>query len=98
MDDERKLTTDFRPRSGQRIDLDAQVTIRFDQGQLAGSGQNISAQGVFFTADGSVPVTVHVAGRGEVHGKLVRLESMGDGRFGIAVRFDDGEPLLVPAV
>ncbi len=84
--------TDFVPRSSPRRELDAEVAIRFVAGEIAGSGQNISDQGLFFTADGTVPVTVHVAGRGEVRGRLVRVESMGNGRFGIAVRFDEGPP------
>ena len=35
-------------------------------------------------------------GRIVVRGKLVRLESMGDGRYGIAVRFDEAQPQLLP--
>lgn len=85
-----KPPTQFQPRATPRRELDAEVTIRFGPGAIAGSGQNISEQGLFFTADASVPVSVHIAGRGVVHGHLVRLESMGGGRFGIAVRFDDG--------
>jgi hypothetical protein len=83
-------------RRDERLGLDGDVTVRFDAGTLFGSGQNISLQGIFFTALGSLPVTVHVAGRGDVRGHLVRVESLGDGRFGIAVRFDDEQPGLVP--
>lgn len=83
-------------RRAPRVDLDGEVTIRFDAGTIVGSGENISVQGVFFTAIGQLPVTVQVAGRGDVRGRLVRLESMGDGRIGIAVRFDDGHPELLP--
>ena len=86
----------IRGRQAPRVDIDSEVTIRFDAGVLVGSGENISLQGVFFTADGELPVTVMVAGRGEARGKLVRLESMGGGRIGIAVRFDDAQPSLVP--
>ena len=42
----------------------------------------------------SLPVTVVIAGRGEVRGELVRLETIGDGRIGIAVRFDEAKPEL----
>ncbi|MBL8754005.1 MAG: PilZ domain-containing protein [Planctomycetes bacterium] len=89
--------TGIQGRQSPRVDLDGDVRIEFDGGAIAGSGQNISVQGVFFTADASVPVTVHVAGRGQVRGQLVRLESMGDGRFGIAVRFDEAVPAMVPS-
>jgi hypothetical protein len=83
-------------RREPRVDIDGGVTIRFEGGTLAGTGQNVSLQGIFFTANGSLPVTVHVAGRGEMRGHLVRVESLGDGSFGIAIRFDDAQPGLVP--
>lgn len=86
----------LRGRRSPRVDIQGEVTIRFDAGSIVGSGENISLQGVFFTADGALPVTVQVAGRGDVTGKLVRLESMGDGRIGIAVRFDEAQPSLLP--
>lgn len=91
---EPRQQTGIEGRAAPRIDLDGEVTIRFDAGAIVGSGQNISAQGVFFTATGSLPVTVHVAGRGEMRGELVRLESMGGGCIGIAVRFDAPRPDL----
>lgn len=93
---ERTTQTGIEGRRSPRVDLDGEVQIRFDAGSIAGSGQNISVQGVFFTAKGALPVTVHIAGRGEVRGQLVRLESMGDGQIGIAVRFDEARPDLVP--
>lgn len=87
----------LRGRRSPRVDIHGEVTIHFASGSIVGSGENISLQGVFFTADGSLPVTVQVAGRGSVAGQLVRLESMGDGRIGIAVRFDEPQPSLLPA-
>jgi hypothetical protein len=81
-------------RHNARVELDSGVAIQFDVAGISGAGQNISAQGVFFTAEAALPVTVRIAGRGEVHGTLVRLESMGNGRIGIAVRFDDDHPKL----
>lgn len=93
---EENVKVGIRGRQSPRVEIDAEVTIEFDGGTLVGSGENISLQGVFFTADGSLPVTVQVAGRGTARGKLVRLESMGEGRIGIAVRFDEPQPSLMP--
>lgn len=87
----------IRGRQSPRVELDAEVTIRFEAKTIVGSGENISVQGVFFTTDGDLPVVVQVAGRDDVRGRLVRLESMGGGRIGIAVRFDDVHPDLVPS-
>jgi hypothetical protein len=82
-------------RRHERVDLDEHVTIHFESGSIVGPGQNISAQGVFFTAAAAIPVTVRIAGRDEaVAGELVRVESMGDGRVGIAVRFVATHPEL----
>ena len=86
----------IRGRKSPRLDMQGQVAIRLQEATVIGSGENISLQGVFFTSDGALPVTVQVAGHGEVTGTLVRVESMGDGRIGIAVRFDAPQPTLLP--
>jgi hypothetical protein len=93
---ERDKQTQASQRQDPRQPLDGQVTVRFEACTLEGSGQNVSAQGVFFTAMAAIPVTVVVAGHGELQGQLVRVESMGGGRLGIAVRFDAPHPALVP--
>lgn len=88
--------TSIDNRRDPRVDLTEQVTIRFEAGQIVGSGQNISQQGVFFTATASIPVTVRIEGKDEVvYGELVRVESMGNGRVGIAVRFVAPNPGLL---
>jgi hypothetical protein len=93
---QRESKIGVRGRKHPRVEIDSVVTIRFEAGTIVGSGENISAQGVFFTAEGTLPVTVQVAGERDVRGQLVRLESMGGGRIGIAVRFDAEHPSLVP--
>jgi hypothetical protein len=83
-------------RAEDRIDHDGGVRIEFVAGAICGSGQNVSSQGIFFVADASVPVAVRVDGAAQpMFGHLVRLESMGDGKFGIAVRFNAPQPQLV---
>lgn len=91
-----KASPGIRGRQAPRVDLSSDVTIQLDDITLVGSGDNISLQGVFFTTDEPITVSVQVADHGEVRGKLVRLESMGDGRYGIAVRFDEAQPHLMP--
>lgn len=76
-------------RRDPRFALDREVSLEIDAGAIVGPGQNISQQGVFFTAQARVPVVVKIAGREQpLAGELVRFESMGGGRVGIAVRFD----------
>lgn len=83
-------------RRGERLPLDETVTVEIAASVVTGSGQNISAQGVFFTTEGALPVRVRIGGSEPgVRGELVRYESMGSGRVGIAIRFL--EPLPPPA-
>lgn len=83
-------------RRAARVELDRKVTIRIGDQVLVGNGQNISEQGVFFAAEGRLPVEVEIEGReGPLTGQLVRAENMGAGQLGIAVRFDDAHPDLV---
>ncbi|MBL8727823.1 MAG: PilZ domain-containing protein [Planctomycetes bacterium] len=85
---EQPTSTGLDNRRGDRLPLEGAVTVELDAGVIAGSGQNISPQGVFFTATGALPVRVRIAGHEHgVRGELVRYESMGDGRVGIAIRF-----------
>ena len=87
--------TQLRGRTAPRADLDGKVRVRFEADTLVGSGENIAAQGVFFIADGGLPVTVEIEGvSGTLAGELVRIESMGDGRLGIAVKFAEPNPNL----
>jgi hypothetical protein len=91
-----KTNPRIRGRQSPRLELQSDVTIELDANTLVGSGDNISLQGVFFTTDEPITVSVQVAEHGVVRGKLDRLESMGDGRIGIAVRFDEAQPHLLP--
>jgi hypothetical protein len=73
--------------------MEGAVTVEIEAGVIAGSGQNISSQGVFFTTDGALPVRVRFDGQEPgVRGELVRYESMGDGRVGVAIRFLEPQP------
>lgn len=83
-------------RQSERVEMDRKVTIRIGDHVLVGNGQNISDQGVFFVAEGRLPVEVEIEGRdGAFAGELVRTENMGAGQVGIAVRFDDAHTDLV---
>ena len=94
MTDDKQAST--QGRRSERVDLDRKVTIRLSEQVLVGNGQNISDQGVFFVAGGSLPVAVEIEGRdGILNGELVRTENMGAGQLGIAVRFDSAQPDLV---
>jgi hypothetical protein len=82
-------------RRDPRVGMATEVTITFDEGALIGPGHNISAQGIYFTTTRSLRVHVGLAGsERKVAAELVRVESMGNGIYGIAVRFL--EPVEAP--
>jgi len=94
--DQPRVSTETEGRRDPRIPMDQAVSIDFEVASIVGSGQNVSRQGVFFTTEAAVPVTVRIVGSSEVRrGELVRIESMGGGRIGVAVRFL--EPQADPA-
>ena len=75
-------------RREERLPLDGQVTITIESQQIPGPGRNVSAQGVYFTTVAKIRVLVQAPGHdAPIPGELVRVESMGDGNVGIAVRF-----------
>jgi hypothetical protein len=75
-------------RRDRRVPIDHDVTIQIDAQSVVGPGKNVSAQGVYFTASGPLRVRVRIGTREQVvPGELVRVEAMGDGTIGIAVRF-----------
>lgn len=85
------VKTDER-RDGPRVPMDDNVTVTLLTDVIVGPGQNISPHGVFFVAEASLRVKVQMPGASQaVEGKLVRVQHMGEGKLGIAVRFD-GQP------
>lgn len=74
-------------RRGPRSEFEGRVTLRFELPSVAGEGRNIAEQGVYLTT-AQLPVTVEIEGHDHpIAGHLLRVESLGEGRFGIAVRF-----------
>ena len=77
-------------RDSPRVLMGETVTVKIHTDTILGPGQNISAQGVFFVADATLRVSVSIQGVAEpVEGHLVRVQHMGEGKLGIAVRFDE---------
>ena len=77
-------------RGDERQPFEGEITIRFLEAELVGPGENISGDGVFFVTEDSVRVEVSTGEGGEIYeGELVRLHSMGGGKTGVAVRFNE---------
>jgi hypothetical protein len=81
-------TAQSERRSFDREPMEGTVTVRFAEQEIVGPGQNMSDEGVFFVADGALRVKIQVDGRGTWReGEVVRVQSMGEGRLGMAIRF-----------
>ncbi|GAB4150418.1 MAG: hypothetical protein Fur0037_18940 [Planctomycetota bacterium] len=82
-------TTENR-RQADRIQMHETVTVTISSDPVTGPGKNISEQGLFFVADARIPVEVRIKGvDGVLAGELVRVQTMKEGKIGIAVRFLD---------
>ncbi|MEY2981712.1 MAG: hypothetical protein ACO4CT_16875 [Planctomycetota bacterium] len=85
----RKQTDVADRRAEDRRRNTAPVEVRFGDLQIVGEGGNRSVTGVYFVAEASAPVDVVVDGQVR-RAELVRIENLGHGRLGVAVRFLDG--------
>lgn len=77
-------------RYGQRVPATGTVVVDFADLRVAGPARNASASGVYFVAEADVHVEVLIDGRAR-RAQLVRLEALGSGRTGVAVRFLDDD-------
>ena len=78
-------------RHDERRSLDADVLVRVLAQELQGPSQNVSAEGLYFTAKASLPVEVTLPDGSLRTGQLLRVGAVREGELGLAVRFD--EPL-----
>jgi len=88
-------TADRRNRS--RASLQRIVRLTFEPGEFRGASANVSADGLYFFADGTVRVSLRLEGGKkplDVSGRLVRAESVNPTKVGFAVRFDEPLDLL----
>ena len=75
-------------RRADRTEFAGDVSVCFDGLEIVGPGRNLSETGVYFVAEASADVRVVVDGVARV-AELVRVERLGNGRLGVAVRFVD---------
>jgi hypothetical protein len=79
-------TTGAERRGGSRAPTSAAITVHIDR-PIVGPGQNLSSDGLFFVTDGAIRVRVSIEGESDREGELIRLQSLGGGKLGLAVRF-----------
>ena len=75
-------------RLADREAIQGAVRVCFADLELVGPGRNISETGVYFVADATARVQVIVDGVLR-EAEVVRVESLGNGKTGVAVRFVD---------
>jgi hypothetical protein len=78
-------------RRAERDALEGDVTVRFEDLEIVGPGRNISETGVYFVSEATARVRVEVDGVIRT-AELIRVETLGNGRLGVAVRFVDDPP------
>jgi hypothetical protein len=88
---DRETTGTADQRRTHRRTLEAQVSMRFETADLRGQSDNISRAGLLFYSDQPIRVAVEVTEDGGVrtyHGRLIRLQRLGDTSTGLAIEFD----------
>lgn len=78
-------------RGNVRHPTHAVFTARLGEVQLMGGGRDVSRSGAFFFTSDEIPLEVSFTINGKetkVPAKIVRIESISPGTFGIAVQFD----------
>ncbi|MCB9917426.1 MAG: PilZ domain-containing protein [Planctomycetes bacterium] len=78
-------------RRDERLPLEGKIIVRMPAQEFAGPSENLSRDGVFFTAGQNLTVEVVLPNGQARSGQIMRIGAVRDGEFGIAVRFD--EPL-----
>jgi len=67
------------------------VEVHFEKTRLLGPSANLSPEGVYFLAEGSIPVTVTVTVEGKkktVKGRIVRIGAVNEKTLGVAIQFE----------
>ena len=78
-------------RGADREPLAGPVVVRLTRPAIEGRGRNVSAGGVHVVTAELPRVTVTLPDGSERQGELVRLENLGSGEAGLAVRFVDAD-------
>ncbi len=74
-------------RISDRNSMTQSVEVRFPEEPVTGPGQNLSEDGVLFVTQESLRVRVRIGDEQWVDGELIRVQNMGEGRIGVAVKF-----------
>lgn len=74
-------------RISDRNSMTQSVEVRFPEEPATGPGQNLSEDGVLFVTQESLRVRVRIGDEQWVDGELIRVQNMGEGRIGVAVKF-----------
>ena len=91
MSDRTGAATSVERRGNVRQTTHAVFTARLSAVQLLGGGRDISRSGAYFTTSDEIPceVTFNVDGRDTTVGaRIVRIDAVSPGTFGIAIHFD----------
>lgn len=76
-------------RADDRRTIEGALTVRVDPCEIHGPSQNVSADGVYFTAQADITVEVELPNGTRRRGKILRVGAVRDGELGVAVRFDE---------
>jgi hypothetical protein len=88
-------STAIERRGNVRATTHAVFTVRMTEAQLMGGGQNVSRSGAYFVTSDEIPIEVRFVANGretQTAGKIVRIDTVSPGTYGIAIEFGQRLP------
>lgn len=88
-------STSIERRGNGRTMTHAVFTVRMTEAQLMGGGQNVSRSGAYFVTSDEIPIEIRFIANGretQTGGKIVRIDSVSPGTYGIAIEFGQRLP------
>ena len=88
-------STSIDRRGNVRQTTHAVFTVRMNEAQLMGGGQNLSRSGAYFVTSDEIPIEICFIANGketQTGGKIVRIDTVSPGTYGIAIEFGQRLP------
>jgi PilZ domain-containing protein len=88
-------STSIDRRGNVRATTHAVFTVRMGEAQLMGGGQNLSRSGAYFVTSDEIPIEICFVANGketQTGGKIVRIDTVSPGTYGIAIEFGQRLP------
>lgn len=88
-------STAIERRGNVRETTHSVFTVRMTEAQLMGGGQNVSRSGAYFVTSDEIPIEIRFVANGretQAAGRIVRIDTVSPGTYGVAIEFGQRLP------